>query len=71
MVSIRRQRLKAIRSGVPIEEANKTNSIPELINLMEMKNARVVKPGDVVQPGELVKMEVNVDELSDGLNPEN
>lgn len=71
MVSIRRQRLKAIRSGVPVEEANKSNSIQELINLMEMKNARIIKSGDVVQPGELVKMEVGTDELSDGLNPKN
>ena len=71
MVSLRRQRLKAIRSGVPVEEANKSNSIQELINLMEMKNARIIKSGDVVQPGELVQMAVGTDELSDGLNPKN
>lgn len=35
MVNIRRQRLKAIRSGVPVEKANKCDSISGLVKLME------------------------------------
>jgi len=62
MVSVNRQRKKAIRVGVDVEEANKATTSAELIKLMQLvdekKNARVVKPGDVVQPGELVKVEV-------------
>lgn len=34
MVNIRRQRLKAIRSGVPVKEANSATSQEELIKLM-------------------------------------
>ena len=35
MVNVRRQRLKAIRSGVPVDIANKATSQEELIKLME------------------------------------
>jgi len=38
MANIRRQRLKAIRSGVSVEKANKATSIEELIKLMEQKD---------------------------------
>ena len=35
MVNIRRTRLKAIRAGVPVIDANKVDSIPKLIKLMQ------------------------------------
>lgn len=34
MANIRRQRLKAIRAGVPVVDANKADSVPKLIKLM-------------------------------------
>lgn len=40
MVCIRRQRLKAIRAGVPVADANKATSTEELIKLMREKDER-------------------------------
>lgn len=35
MANLRRQKLKAIRSGVPVADANKATSQEELIKLMD------------------------------------
>ena len=47
MANIRRQRLKAIRAGVPVLDANKANSTSKLIELMN-KNKKKVGVGEDV-----------------------
>lgn len=42
MVNIRRQRLKAIRSGVAVDQANKATSQEELIKLMDQNQKKNV-----------------------------
>lgn len=48
MVSIRRQRLKAIRAGVPVEIANKADSVEVLVEFMQdlNKNSKEEKQED-------------------------
>jgi len=43
MVCIRRQRLKAIRAGVPVQEANEATSTGELVELMNKLNKKPKK----------------------------
>jgi len=43
MVCIRRQRLKAIRAGVSVEQANKATSTAQLIELMKKLNDKPKK----------------------------